>query len=306
MDPYLSIVMVVHDMPREAARTLRSLTPPYQADVAVSDFEILIVDNASSKPLEQQEIVGLSSNVRYFDFDSGNDSPAGAVNFGVSQAHGHLLGILIDGARMASPRLLAQAMRASRLHPRPLVACLAWHLGPDVQWESRMSGYNQGVEDDLLERTRWWEDGYRLFSIASLAGSSAGGWFAPMAESNSLFLSREMWTELGGFDLHFNEPGGGYGNLDFYRRACELPNTELIVLLGEGTFHQFHGGIATNATPDELAERGKAWAAHYRELRGSDYRVPDRRPLYFGRIPEAAMKWVAPASKPDHSSEASG
>src|SRR5581483_9041619 len=52
--------------------------------------------------------------------------------------------------------------------------------------------------------------------------------------------------ELGGFDERFASPGGGYVNLDAYRRALDLPRTRLIVLLGEGTFHQVHGGAATS------------------------------------------------------------
>ena len=32
-----------------------------------------------------------------------------------------------------------------------------------------------------------------------------------------------------------------------WTRACELDDTELILLLGEATFHQIHGGVATNA-----------------------------------------------------------
>ena len=66
--------------------------------------------------------------------------------------------------------------------------------------KSVQRGYNQQEEDRLLEKVRWKEDGYRLFSISTFAGSSSGGWFAPMSESNALFLTTELWQELGGYD----------------------------------------------------------------------------------------------------------
>ena len=75
---------------------------------------------------------------------------------------------------------------------------LGWHLGPQPQNISILQGYNQGVEDRMLRKARWREDGYRLFSISSLALSSAGGWFAPITESNCFALKRHHFQALGG------------------------------------------------------------------------------------------------------------
>ena len=114
--------------------------------------------------------------------------------------------------------------------------------------ESVQQGYNQEQEDRLLEQARWTEDGYRLFDISVFAGSSAGGWFKPIGESNAIFMRKALWDELGGFDERFQSPGGGYVNLDTLSRAVALPGVTVVTLLGEGTFHQVHGGVATNAT----------------------------------------------------------
>ncbi len=253
-----------------------------------------MVDNGSSELLEPEAIQGLGPNVRYLEYPSGGVSPAAALNFAAASAQGALA--RRDGRRrpngLAGARPPGAARRPACTRGRSSPS-LAWHLGPDVQWRSLLSGYDQAVEDDLLEQCRWWEDGYRLFSISSLAGSSAGGWFAPISESNCLVLPRALWNELGGFDERFDLPGGGLVNLDFFRRACELPDTELIVLLGEGTFHQFHGGIATNARPDEQADRGAAFASQYRALRGGEFCAPVRPPLYVGTMPEPARRWLS-------------
>ena len=52
--------------------------------------------------------------------------------------------------------------------------------------------------------------------------------------------------DLGGFNEGFVSPGGGLVDLDFFREAIESNLFEPLLLLGEGSFHQFHGGVATN------------------------------------------------------------
>jgi len=210
-------------------------------------------------------------------------SPASAVNLGLRAARADLVGVLIDGARMASPGLCRLAYMASRLHHRPIIATLGFHLGPDVQMRSIKAGYNQEVEDRLLESVDWRANGYELFTISAFAGSSRNGWFGPIAESNALFMPAALWAELGGYDEAFTSPGGGLVNLDTYKRACELPDSELIILLGEGTFHQVHGGIATNSQAAEPP--GKQFRQEYRRIRGERFRMPQRQPLLLGSLP---------------------
>ena len=113
----------------------------------------------------------------------------------------------------------------------------------------------------------WRQDGYRLFEISVFAGSSAKGWFALPEETNALFLHRSRFDSLGGFDTRFVLPGGGLVNHDFWTRACTAAEARVVMLLGEGTFHQFHGGVATNARTSPW----DAFAAEYRSVTGRDY-----------------------------------
>jgi hypothetical protein len=45
----------------------------------------------------------------------------------------------------------------------------------------------------MLAKLGWEDDGYRLFGVSTLAGSSARGWFGPLGESNALFCPRSVW-----------------------------------------------------------------------------------------------------------------
>ena len=149
-------------------------------------------------------------------------------------------------------------------------------------------GYDAAEEDRLLEACGWEADGYQLFTVSTLAASSGRGWFGPMGESSSLFLRRAVWDELGGLDERFALPGGGLANHDLYRRACEAAGTTLVVLPGEGTFHQIHGGAATS--------RRFGWDemhADYVAVRDQPYKPPRNRPIYYGMIPDQAMRHAA-------------
>ena len=288
--PALSIVVIVYAMGREAPRTLRSLAVPYQRRVAATDYEVLVVENGSPVPLDPAQVEALGPNFSYHRLPPGDPSPVAAIHHGIERARGEMVGILIDGARLVTPGLVAHALLARRLAERPIIAVPGFHLGPELQGLSIPKGYGAETEDALLESIGWPTDGYRLFEISVFAGSSKEGWFRPMAESNALFLRRDMVGELGGYDHRFRSPGGGLANLDFYRRACALPGARLVVLLGEGTFHQVHGGVTTRS-PEDDAEPSPWERLHgeYMAIKGEPYALPDLEPLYLGALPPAVL-----------------
>ena len=262
-----------------------SLSRGMQTGVDGIDYEIIVVDNGSNPPVQAQA----DTSIRVIRIDPAPPSPAHAVNVGLRSSNADLIGIMIDGARLASPGLIQHAVLASRLSPRPIISTLAFHLGPDRQNLSMRNGYGREAEDELLASVRWEEDGYRLFSISTLAGSSKDGWFLPIMESNALFMTRSLWDELCGYDDRFESPGGGVVNLDTFERAWSLPETVYVVLLGEGTFHQFHDGIATNSLDPPLDR----WWAEYRAIRGRPMRRLDRDPLYLGRVRPEVLPGLA-------------
>ena len=103
-------------------------------------------------------------------------------------------------------------------------------------------------------------------------------------------MSRTRYEELGGYDEGFESPGGGLANLDLFRRACEAPGSQLVVVLGEGTFHQLHGGASTNAPREESP--WDAFSREYESLRGHPYQQLDVAPLYSGTLPPATLPFL--------------
>jgi glycosyltransferase involved in cell wall biosynthesis len=275
--PSISVVVVVFDMARELPRTLRSLSPGHQRDMKADEYEVIVVDNGSPQPVDPDLVAGFEGRLRLERIEPAPPSPARAANHGLRLAAGDLLGLVVDGARLASPGLLAEARRAACLAPRPIITAPAFHLGPVRHMQAAEAGYDQTAEDRLLAESGWEADGYRLFEISTLAGSWGRGLFGPAGESSSLFCPRAVWHELGGLDERFGLPGGGLMNHDVYRRACALQGVELIVLLGEGTFHQFHGGAATT--------RRHSWDemhAEYQAITGRPHQPPGNPPVYVG------------------------
>ncbi len=284
-------MVVAHGMGREAPRTLQTLARGYQQGLSGLDYEVLVVDNGSPDPLPASALEGLDGRFRLHRIDAAPASPAYAANLGVSMTRGRHVGLILDGARMVTPGVISLGMRAMRLHPRAIVTTMAWHLGDEHQSLSIAKGYGPQAEDALLEGIGWPADGYRLFEVASLAGANPGGFFGPVNESCCLLLPRALWDEAGGLDERFDLPGGGLVSLDLFDRLLELPDSQLVVLLGEGSFHQVHGGASTTPGADHAA-----WNAQYEALRGRPYVHPYERltvtPLYCGSLREPARRWL--------------
>lgn len=278
----LSLVVVHYEIPREFPRTLHSLSPAFQRGIGADEYEVIVVDNGSSRRPDLGPARELGLDVHLVTVDDPRPSPARAINIGLNATCGTHVGVMIDGARMASPGLLATARQALGLSGRTVVGSRGRYLGPKPQRESMHEGYTREVEDELLASIDWTADGYRLFGISVFDESSGPHWFKPPSESNSIFMSRRLWREVGGYDEVFDEPGGGYVNLDTWRRACMLPGVLPVVLLGEATFHQLHGGVATNAPKETTA----LMRARYSEIRGEEYTVPPVRLHFFGAVPE--------------------
>jgi cephalosporin hydroxylase len=290
--PALSVVVVFYDMLREAKRTLHSLSRAYQREVEDLDYEVIVVDNGSSpeQRLTEELVSSFGPEFRLLDMGAAaSPSPIAALNAGIKVSRGENLALMIDGAHVLTPGVLRHGMLALTTYAPAVVATQQWYVGPGQQGDVQQTGYDQQVEDRLFASIGWPVDGYRLFEISHFIGER--DWFDGIVESNCLFAPRSLVEQVGGFDEAFSMPGGGYANLDLYERLGLDPRVNPASILGEGTFHQFHGGTTTNVA-DEAERRDKvaSYGEHFRELRGRPLAGLGRPVRFVGALDRGAAR----------------
>lgn len=289
--PMLSIIVIAYDMPRQALNTLRSLSPAYQEGVDPEDYEVILVENSSARNMDADAIAALPGNFRYFLREEASVSPAAAINFAFSQAHGRHIGLMIDGARMVTPGVIRYALMAFSMDSDAMVAVPGYHLGENEQQFHLTHGYSEATEQGWLDQVDWQRNGYRLFDFSCLSGANPNGVFHPFMECNCLFLTAQVFRDIGQADERFDMPGGGALNLYIYRKAAMHPRTQLFMLVGEGSFHQLHGGVTTSevAARDAILQRQSQQLG---ELLGQPFRSPTLEPILLGKVPGTAMRYL--------------
>jgi hypothetical protein len=283
----LSVVVNFYNNRREAANTLYSLTRGYQRDIQDLDYEVIAIDNGSSRPLTDAQVRSFGPEFHYQYVQTTSISPAAALNATCRTARGDHLLVVIDGAHILSPGVLALAAKAFANFSSPFVATVPFHLGPKQQNQSVLEGYNQQIEDALLARSGWKQDGYRLYGIAGAFADPGLGWFGCLYESGCFGLRKADYVSLSGFDERFVSRGGGVVNLDIFQRAVARQDLQYVMLFGEASFHQFHGGVASNAPATQ--HPWEEFHAEYVRIHGKPFARVPRHPFFFGSLPNEAL-----------------
>ncbi|MFZ6004082.1 MAG: CmcI family methyltransferase [Actinomycetota bacterium] len=282
----LTVVVVFYNMKREAERTLRSLSRPYQLDLEDVTYEVIAVENGSDddQKLGADYVASFGPEFRYLDLgDDARPSPAHALNRGIAEGRGKAFALMIDGAHVLTPSVLKFGLAGLKTYEPAIVATQQWYLGPGQQGEAMSDGYDQAYEDRLFKQIGWPEAGYRLFEIGHFVGGR--DWLDGVWESNCMFVPRRQLEQVGGFDESFSMPGGGFANLELYERLGSSPDVTVATIIGEGSFHQVHGGVTTNQPEaDERRARVFGYGEHFAELRGRRFRGPGKPIHYVGRI----------------------
>lgn len=294
-EPFLTIIVIVYGMSRQGRNTLISLATPYQRNVAQEDYEIIVVENDSEDELGREAAESAAPNIRYFYRHEPGVSPVPAVNFALDRARAPFIGLLIDGARMVTPRVIEYALLASRMNPHALVAAPGYHLGKIDQHLD--PEHDEAKEIELLESVNWPEDGYKLFDIGCFSGANPTGFFHPMMECNCLFASRESFNRIGGADERFDRPGGGAVNLHLWRALGSLPDTQVVVLPGEGSFHQVHGGVTTEASRKNREQELVLIERQLAEIWHGLARSLEREPTLLGPVTEPAIRFLRTSAR---------
>ncbi len=280
----ITVVINFYNMRREAVRTLHSLSANYQQAVSSSDYNVFVIENGSTEPLDEAWVKGLGENFHYEYFKATSPSPAVATNYAINKVETELVMCCIDGARILSPGVLKYTLAAAKLHDHPFIYTMGMHLGPHLQNYTMVVGYNQEIEDKLLSQVNWQKNGYELFTISSIAESSKDGFYSKITESNCFSMKKSDFLSLGGFDERFKSPGGGVINHDLFNKVHTDRKFTPVMLLGEATFHQFHHGVATNVPMDEHPAR--EMMKEYEVIKGIRFSHIHRSPEYYG--------WLSP------------
>jgi cephalosporin hydroxylase len=292
----LTVVVVFYNMRREAARTLHSLSRRYQEDLGDVDYEVIVVENGSSpdERLSDEYVRSFGPEFRYIDLgDDAPPSPVTALNRGIREGRGKAFALMIDGAHVLTPGVLRFGLAGLRTYDRAIVVTQQWYVGPGQQGDAIDNGYDEAYEDRLFEKIQWPANGYRLFEIGSFVGDR--DWFDGLWETNCMFVERSLLEQVGGFDESFTVAGGGYANLELYERLGSSPDVSVTTIIGEGSFHQSHGGTTTNQTDaDERRNRVFGFGHDYAQLRGRAFRGPGKPIHFVGRFSTGAAQRSKP------------
>jgi glycosyltransferase involved in cell wall biosynthesis len=294
----LSIIVNFFNNQREAENTLHSLTRGYQDLAADIPYEVIALDNGSKHRLSAERVGSFGPEFRYKYFTTKSASPAAAINSACRDARGDRLLVIIDGAHIVSPGVLRLTIDAFSLFPAPFVATVPFHLGPQNQMQSILDGYNQAAEDELLMKCGWKRNGYELFKVAGAFADASGGWFGCLFESGCFGMRKVDYLSLGGLDERFQSPGGGIVNLDFFNRALLQQHLKYVMLLGEGSFHQVHGGVASNSTAH--THPWQEFIKEYVRIKRVMYEPVMRRPYYLGTVRHEVMHIVKSSADIGH------
>jgi len=286
----LSVIVIFFNNRREAPRTLHTLSRAYQKNIENLDYEVLAIDSNSPKPLAAKMVESFGAEFSYHFVETAHPSPVEAMRRGLELSKGEHIMMIIDGAHMLTPCIFSKWQSALKAYPNSFVYTQRYHLGKYRQNDNE--GYNQSIEDVLLDSIDWKNDGYKLFKICHFIQSDEW-WFSKHFESNCFIIPREKLIEHGSIHKDFFSTGGGFLNLAMFKRAAEDPELTTVILMGESTFHQFHGGTTTNVAREEV--KLTMYKKEYFDLNQRHYGRPKKLDVhYFGNIDESEQRLLSP------------
>tara|TARA_Y100000589_G_scaffold236148_1_gene223578 strand:- start:4623 stop:5432 length:810 start_codon:yes stop_codon:yes gene_type:complete len=255
----LSIIIGSYELTHQISNTVTSIFSALSH--CELSAEIIIADN--SKNLKAIDNLDINLfNVDVIDFSQLNIAIHASMNLAVQRASGHYLCLMIDGARLWSPNILRDVDQC--LSQRSVVHVPNYQLGSDYQMYGNHSDTSFKHEHELLQNCGW-----PFLNTPQLIDSSFlephAGIGPTVFESNCLFLSREIWDEINGYDLQFKRKDGGFASADLLTRLIEH-DCKLMILPDAGTFHQFHYGTTTSS-PDQTRTALKEMTLEYFQIR---------------------------------------
>ncbi len=279
-NPTLSILIIFYNNRREARNSLYSLSAEYQTSVTPDQYNVIAIDSGSSKPLNPKVVESFGPNFSYHQVSTKHPSPTASLHFGLSLVKTPYVGIIIDGAHILSPGILKYFFEIQSFKPNSFVYTTKYHLGKYHQNDSMTLGYNQELEDELMNSTNWKENGYLLYHISNFHNAPFNEFLFSL-ESNCFFVLTNELRSTKIFEQPYHSIGGGFINLALFKHFSEHPKFDNYLLLGEGTFHQFHEGASTNVARE--LHPIKEYRKEYLNINGVPFKKPIYDTYYYGK-----------------------
>ncbi len=286
--PKLSIIVVVDSASRQALNTLHSLSCNYQREVASDDYEVIVIENTASNRFDEQQVRNFGANFRYHLHKETSPTLAGTINFGMAKTLAAHVCLITDASCLATPRIIRYSLDLLRLTSNVLIAIPSYQLTlPDQKSHESIL---DTTRIDLLKNIDWPQQAYRLFDIATFGSANAHGFFHPLMESQCLVFSKCAFEKIGGAHTDFTLPNG-YISLDLYRALALLPESQLFILYGEGSFQQ-----PCDDQRKSRAELSSLPKEEFKKIRGQYYKAALREPTLYGTAPAPALKFLQASS----------
>ena len=176
--PSVSVVIPTFGRPEKLAATLLALDRQ-----EVEAFEVVVVDDGSPQPVTREALPDLHRfTLRILRQE--NRGPAAARNFGAEKATGEIL-FFTDDDCLPSPHWVSALSQEIQSHPEALVGSLTFNGLPDNKWSSA----SQLIIDLVYDHFN--RDPANAYFLAS----------------NNMACRRDLFLELGGFDMEFSQAG---------------------------------------------------------------------------------------------------
>ena len=157
---------------------------------------------------------------------------------------------MIDGAHVLTPGVLQFGLAGLRTYAPAIVATQQWYVGPGQQGDAMDDGYDQAYEDRLFDastgRTPATGSSRSATSSAIATGSTACG-RATACSSRARCSSRSAASTRAS-----RCRAAATRTSSSTSASARHPTSPSCTIIGEGSFHQVHGGVTTNqADADE-------------------------------------------------------
>ena len=204
---------------------------------------------------------------------------------------GEAIALMIDGAHVLTPGVLRYGMLGLRTYEPAIVATQQWYVGPGQQPDAMHAGYDQRLRGPAVRarssgRSTATGCSRSATSSATATGSTGCGRATASScparcSSRSAASTRASRCRAAATPTSTSTSG-----------SARRPDVTVVTILGEGSFHQVHGGTTTNQARPRRARPSvlSSYREHFARARGRGLRGP-RKPIhYVGSMPGAARR----------------